>query len=106
MIELVLEEIKLAEKKASDIRAEGDSYVASKNKEAEALSSDIQRETELKVKELKKIYKENLTAKENALYEEAILSAKRDAEALYSSLSSKINEIADEIVGKVLNGDC
>lgn len=106
MIELVLEEIKLAEKKASDIRIEGDNYATAKNKEAETLSANIQREAELKVKELKKSYKEALVQKEASLYNEVILSAQRDAEALYSSLSSKIDETADEIVGKVFNGDC
>lgn len=106
MIESVLEEIKIAEAKALSIRTEADDYALQKNKDAEALSVALKKEAEAKIKSLKKARKEALIIKERDLYDGVIAAAKKDSDALYNSLSSKIDVLSDEIVGKVLNGDC
>ncbi len=106
MIEQVLEEITIAEKKAAEIRLSADEYATRKNKEAEEKSDSILKEAEASIKELKKERKQATAIKVEKLYAEVLLVAKNDADALYSSLSQKINKLSDEIVGKVINGNC
>ncbi len=106
MIEQVLEEITIAEKKAAEIRLAADEYATRKNKEAEEKCDSILKEAEASIKELKKERKQATAIKVEKLYAEVLLVAKNDADALYSSLSQKINKLSDEIVGKVINGNC
>ncbi len=106
MIEQVLEEITKAEKKAAEIRLSADEYATRKNKEAEEKCDSILKEAEASVKELKKEYKQTTAVKVEKLYAEVLEVAKNDSDALYNSLSQKINKLSDEIVGKVINGDC
>ena len=106
MIEQVLEEIKQAEEKALKIRTEADERVAFINKQAEESSARILSDAEEAVKAKKALYKVRTAEKVDKLYNEVIDSANRDVEALYNSKTAKIEELANEMVGKVLNGDC
>ncbi len=106
MIEQVLEEIKLAEEKAAEIRLSANEYATQKSKEAEEKCDSLLKQAEASVKELKKEYKVSTAKKVEKLYAEIIATAKNDSDALYNSLLQKINELSDEIVGKVINGDC
>lgn len=106
MIEQVLEEIKLAEEKAAEIKKAADDYASAKNKEAEETANNLLKNAEETVKSMKKEYKAKTVLKENELYKEVLQAAKRDSDALYGSLTSKIDKLADEIAGKVINGNC
>lgn len=106
MLEQVLEEIKLAEEIAATVRREADEYAAAKNKDAEAFAANSLKQAEETAKNMKKEYKASILREEDKLYNEVLSSAKNDSDALYNSLTEKINALSDEIVGKVLNGDC
>lgn len=106
MLEQVLQEIKVAEKKAEEIRVIADSYALQKNKEAEALADQIKQQNEAEIKSLKARYKEDTNKKADVLYDGVLEKARVDADALYQTKQPQINKLADEIVGKVLNGDC
>lgn len=106
MLEQVLEEIKSAEEKAAAVRREADEYAAAKNKDAEAFAADSLKQAEEAVKNMKKEYKARILREEGRLYKEVLSAAKNDSDALYNSLTEKINALSDEIAGKVVNGDC
>lgn len=106
MLEQVLEEIKIVESKADETRKFADDYASTKNKEAEETANALIKNAEETVKAMKKEYKATTAVKENELYAEVLQAAKNDSEALYASLTSKIDGLANEIVGKVINGDC
>ncbi len=106
MIEQVLEEIKQAEQKAENIRFEADSLASSIGKQAEEKSSSILSCAEETVKKEKALSKARTAEKSEKLYNEIIAAAKIDVEALYNSKTAIIEKLAEEIVGKVINGDC
>lgn len=106
MIEQVLEEIKQAENKASEIKSQADDLVTEIGKKAEEKVSSVLADAEDTVKREKALGKVRTAKSVEKLYDEIIATAKADVETLYNSKTADINELADEMVGKVINGDC
>lgn len=106
MIDQVLTEIKLAEEKATEIRQKADEEAKQINKQGETEASLIVTAAEEKAKEIKKEYKLKTAQKVDKLYAEVLKDAEEDSDALFQSLQAKINQLSDEVLKKVLNGDC
>lgn len=106
MIETVMEEIKLAEGKSLQMRTDADNYAAAKAKASEEESARIFAEYEERAKRLKKESKQRTAKKVEEQYNGVLSTAAADADALYGGLGKKIDELSDEVAGKILNGDC
>lgn len=105
MIEEVLEQIKIAEEKANSRREEADKYLMDRAKQSEQECDAILSDAQNSIKSLKAQAKLDCAKKCDNLYNEVISAAKTDAEIMYNAKLDKIEQLAQDIVRKVLNGN-
>ena len=91
MIEDVLKKISLSEEQAKSIRADGDER-----------ASAIRQRADNEAKEKKESGENEARARLNG----ALEKAKNDAKRFIADRSGKADEIADELFGRIKNGDC
>ena len=106
MIEEVLNEIRDAELKAEQIKLAGEEEAKKIIAEGEKEALDIRNETEKNIKVMRTngLYQAELTAGGN--YDKTMADGKAESEKLKKDLSEKVDELSDEVFGRILDGSC
>ena len=106
MIENVLKNVHATEDRAEFIKGEAESKAAAKRFDADAKAAQIEEQAKetAKSKAEAVISAAEKAAEEN--YEKTMLDCKKDCEDLKKRLSEKVESLAEEVYGGIVNGGC
>lgn len=106
MINEVLTEILAAEKKAAEIRAEGDRKAAEIISNGEKTCAEIARKNAEEIKNVRAVTMKECSAEADAAYEKTLGESREAGKALREEKKGVTEKTAEEIYGRIINGDC
>ena len=106
MIESVIQNVLLAEQKASQIKQSADEYAVSAIEKATATAEEIKRQSLETAKVTRAEILKNANAQAEKEYADAIKKANENALQTVNGLQNDIEKIANELVKGVLDGSC
>lgn len=106
MIEGVIENILDAEKKANEIKSDADSRGTKLLEAAKEEAFQIKEESIQKGKEERKSLLSDAKKEADTFFDNSIEEAKKEASQLKKDNKGKIEELAQDLVGRIINGNC
>ena len=106
MIDQVLQQIKICEEQAAKIRLDAEESRQARIKEGEQKAASIMLDAQARLQESKRQHKQDLLVECDALYKGIVEDAKNQADALYKNASVNTEELAQDIVKGIINGNC
>lgn len=106
MINEILTEILAAEQKAAEIKAEGEQKAAQTLADGEKTCAEILKNSAAEAKAARLAVLDGYTKKAEAEYARVLEESKKAGLALAESKKSATDKAAEEIYGRIINGDC